>query len=311
MFLEIEHRDYRETLARCAELGGARLIVTSPPYLDSRARGQYGFDCPTWTEADYDALGEAVIEALMPGGVCALNIFGRVAKWRSGPYGTERSTQWMRVALRWQEMGLRYLECYAYGREGVPGLMGPRHRSGWEPVHVFARPGGNPLFNHAAVARRAKTAGQPRRCGHNRHPDGTQRRHGPRGGVQSDTAQSTTLVDAGTVGGAYAAYREHPAPFSPVLADFFVLSYSTPGDLVCDPFTGSGTVAISAAKHGRAFIGGDIGERIEDLERGRTKARWADLARERAMAVRPSEKEPAHVPASKPAAAAPSQLDMF
>lgn len=129
--IEVEHRDYRDTLKRCADLGGARLIVTSPPYLDSRARGQYGFDCPAWTEADYDALGEAVLAGLMPGGVCA------------------------------------------------------------------------------------------------------------------------------------------PAP----------------GDPVCDPFTGSGTVAISAAKHGRAFVGGDLGERLEDAERGRTRARWADAARERAHAA--------------------------
>ena len=119
--LEIEHRDYRETLARCAELGGARLIVTSPPYLDSRARGQYGFDCPSWTMADYEALGRAVLAGLVPGGICALNIFGRVAKWRGGQFGTERSTHWMRVALTWQDLGLRYLECYAYGCDGGVG----------------------------------------------------------------------------------------------------------------------------------------------------------------------------------------------
>ena len=71
------------------------------------------------------------------------------------------------------------------------------------------------------------------------------------------------------------------------LADFFVMSYSAPGALVCDPFTGSGTVAISAAKHGRQFVGGDLGERLEDLERGRTRARWADVARERMLAAVP------------------------
>lgn len=275
--IEVEHRDYRETLTRCGELGGVRLIVTSPPYLDSRARGQYGFDCPAWTEADYYALGEAVIAALMPGGVCALNIFGRVAKWRGGKFGTERSTTWMKVALRWQEMGLRYLECYAYGRQGAPGIFGARHRSGWEPVHVFAKPGADPMFDGEAVKRPAATAGRMRAGGLNRHNDG-RRIQAPRGTIEPDKARCTTLINCGAIGGT--SFMDHPAAFDPRLADFFVLSYSAPGDLVCDPFTGSGTVAISAAKHGRQFIGGDLGTRESD---GR---RWADIARERSVAER-------------------------
>lgn len=275
--IEVEHRDYRETLTRCGELGGVRLIVTSPPYLDSRACGQYGFDCPAWTEADYDALGESVIAALMPGGVCALNIFGRVAKWRGGKFGTERSTTWMKIALRWQEMGLRYLECYAYRCLGNPGTFGPRHRKGWEPVHIFARPGAEPRFDAKVITRPA--VGNGRKYGQYRHRDKRGWITGGKGYEQGETALADTLIHAGNVGSGITDIT-HPAPFSPVLADFFVLSYSAPGDLVCDPFTGSGTVAISAAKHGRDFVGGDLGVRESD---GR---RWADIARERAIAER-------------------------
>lgn len=276
--IEVEHRDYRETLTRCGELGGARLIVTSPPYLDSRARGQYGFDCPAWTEADYDALGEAVLAGLAPGGVCALNIFGRVAKWRKGPFGTERSTTWMKVALRWQEMGLRYLECYAYGREGVPGLMGPRHRSGWEPVHIFAKPGVDPHFEPHGITWPARQAGRRKYASTHRTPTGTGH---TKALVHATERAATTLVDIGNVSPCSEFYSgDHPAAFDRRLADFFVLSYSAPGDLVCDPFTGSGTVAISAAKHGRDFVGGDLGTRESD---GR---RWADIARERSVAER-------------------------
>ncbi len=283
--LEIEHRDYRDTLKRCAELGGARLIVTSPPYLDSRARGQYGFDCPTWMMDDYEALGRAVLAGLMPGGVCALNIFGRVARWRGKEFGTERSTHWMRVALMWQDLGLRYLECYAYGRDSSPGLFGPRHRSGWEPVHIFARPGPTPLFNERAITSPAIWGGTPRHIG-----KGTRSRVAggfieQKPSIVAAERLATTFIP---IGNTTAIHHEHPAPFDRRLADFFVLSYSAPGDLVCDPFTGSGTVAISAAKHGRQFVGGDLGERLEDLERGRTRARWADVARERMLAAVPS-----------------------
>jgi hypothetical protein len=98
--------------------------------------------------------------------------------------------------------------------------------------------------------------------------------------------RSTTLLDFGNANPRDVSF-DHPAPFMRQLADFFVLSYSAPAMLVCDPFTGSGTVAISAAKHGRQFVGGDLGERLEDLERGRTRARWADVARERMLAAAP------------------------
>jgi hypothetical protein len=282
--LEIEHRDYRDTLKRCAELGGARLIVTSPPYLDSRARGHYGFDCSAWTETDYDALGEAVLAGLMPGGVCCLNIFGRVARWRGGAFGSERSTTWMKIALRWQESGLRYLECYAYGREGVPGLMGPRHRSGWEPVHVFARPGADPYFTPRGVTRPARQAGTRKYASTHRTSTGTGH---TKALLHAPERAATTLVDIGNVSPAGEFFNgDHPAAFDRRLVDFFMLSYSAPGDLVCDPFVGSGTVATSAARHGRSFVGGDLGERLENLDRERSRARWADVARERMLAAR-------------------------
>jgi len=63
------------------------------------------------------------------------------------------------------------------------------------------------------------------------------------------------------------------------LADDVVQCFSPLDGLVCDPFLGSGTTAISAAKHGRRFVGGDLGARERD---GR---RWADIARERVMEI--------------------------
>ena len=36
-----------------------------------------------------------------------------------------------------------------------------------------------------------------------------------------------------------------------------VRDYSRPGDLVCDPFCGSGTTAIAALQEGRRFVGSE------------------------------------------------------
>jgi len=276
--VDIGHRSYQDTMAACAERGGARLVVTSPPYLDSRAKGHYGFDCPAWTFEDYERLGQSILAGLCPGGVCALNIYGRVAKWRKAPFGTERSTTWMRVALAWQDMGFRYLECYAYGREGVPGLFGPRHRSGWEPVHVFARPGGDVAFNPSAVTTPAIHPGHHKSSTH-RCREGIGHR---RAYTQPALRNVTTLLSLGTVGQMSPHFNnDHPAAFDARLADLFVLSYSNPGDLVCDPFVGSGTTAVVARRSGRVFVGGDLGARVVD------GARWSEVATQRAIASTP------------------------
>ncbi len=49
----------------------------------------------------------------------------------------------------------------------------------------------------------------------------------------------------------------HPARFPEKLVEFFVLSGSNEGDIVLDPFSGSGTTAVVAARHSRKWIGID------------------------------------------------------
>ncbi|MEK4362061.1 site-specific DNA-methyltransferase [Paenibacillus sp. FSL M8-0212] len=49
----------------------------------------------------------------------------------------------------------------------------------------------------------------------------------------------------------------HPARFPEKLVEFFILSGTKVGDVVLDPFSGSGTTAISAERNGRKWIGID------------------------------------------------------
>lgn len=50
----------------------------------------------------------------------------------------------------------------------------------------------------------------------------------------------------------------HVAPFPPALIEPCVLAGSAPGDIVLDPFTGSGTTGVVALQHGRRFIGTEL-----------------------------------------------------
>jgi len=50
----------------------------------------------------------------------------------------------------------------------------------------------------------------------------------------------------------------HPAPFSEPLAEMVIKTYSYRGDLVIDPFNGSGTTCAVAQRNGRRWVGIDI-----------------------------------------------------
>jgi site-specific DNA-methyltransferase (adenine-specific) len=54
--------------------------------------------------------------------------------------------------------------------------------------------------------------------------------------------------------------HEHPAIFPEKLAEDHILSWSNEGDIVLDPFSGSGTTCKMAKKNNRIYIGIDISE---------------------------------------------------
>ncbi len=55
-----------------------------------------------------------------------------------------------------------------------------------------------------------------------------------------------------------ASTREHPAPFPVELAERLVRMFSFVGDTVLDPFLGTGTTSIAAAKWGRNSVGYEV-----------------------------------------------------
>jgi len=54
--------------------------------------------------------------------------------------------------------------------------------------------------------------------------------------------------------------RDHSAAFPISLPSWFIKLFTQPGDIVLDPFIGSGTTAIAAQRLGRNYVGIDINE---------------------------------------------------
>lgn len=64
----------------------------------------------------------------------------------------------------------------------------------------------------------------------------------------------------------------HPAPFPEELPNRLIQLYSFKGDVILDPFIGSGTTALAALKSERRFVGYDISEEYVKLANDRINA---------------------------------------
>lgn len=68
-----------------------------------------------------------------------------------------------------------------------------------------------------------------------------------------------------------ASTRNHPAPFPEEIAERIVRMFSFAGDVVLDPFMGTGTTTVAAAKWGRNSIGVEIDPHYFDLAEKRIR----------------------------------------
>jgi len=63
------------------------------------------------------------------------------------------------------------------------------------------------------------------------------------------------------------ANRNHSATFPVDLPAWFIKLFTQSGDVVLDPFVGSGTTALAAAQLGRFYVGVDISaEYVEEAQ---------------------------------------------
>jgi site-specific DNA-methyltransferase (adenine-specific) len=64
---------------------------------------------------------------------------------------------------------------------------------------------------------------------------------------------------------------DFPTQIPLAIAEPIVLCASMPGDLVVDPFSGSGTTGAAALKNGRKYVGIEKSEKFVDLSELRLK----------------------------------------
>lgn len=245
----------------------------------------------SWTDADYASLGDAVWEALEPGGHALINVDAPVCEYRKG-FGTERGFHPWRLMLDWAErIGFRVPDRLAFARQGLPGEYRGRFRNDWKPLLWFQKPGGEGYFDRWALTEPSKHgawAGTTWRRPVDRWPRQREGTQDPGVRTGSGRAAEEGITHRGTLWRADSSHGKtgapdieaqgHPARWPYRLAEDIVRCFCPPGGLAVDPFLGAGTSAAAALANGRGFVGGDIGTRAADERRGLDAIPWVEVA---------------------------------
>lgn len=240
--------DSREVLPT---LGKVDAVVTSPPYDGVRDYGA-GFN-----GLDWKPIIKGIEGALAPGGVAVWNVADQVIE------GSESGTSFSQ-ALYAMDCGLRLHDTMIYCKEGVTFPDNNRYHPAFEYVFVFSA--GAPKHFNGIKDWKNKWGGSTMH-GTDRLADGsTQQISGPGRPIPNLGLRRNWWVISnpytGDTGG-------HPAPMPYTLASDHIQTWTAPGDLVADPFMGSGTTGIAAVKLGRRFVGIELEPKYFDIARRR------------------------------------------
>lgn len=83
-----------------------------------------------------------------------------------------------------------------------------------------------------------------------------------------------------------ASTRHHPAPYPVELAERLIRMFSFVGDTVLDPFLGTGTTVVAAAKNGRNSVGFEIDSHYFDMARRRIEIETSSLFSKSTIEIR-------------------------
>jgi site-specific DNA-methyltransferase (adenine-specific)/site-specific DNA-methyltransferase (cytosine-N4-specific) len=146
-----------------------------------------------------------------------------------------------------RQWGWRFVDELIWRRAGVPGEWPNRFKNSWEPVFHYAS--GDIKFRPDHVAQVKETAFKGSGGGGYTVEQKTLQKQWHTGNVLPDNIIEASGVESG---------MGHTAAFPVALPTFFIKAYSDPGDLIFDPFLGSGTTLIAAEREGRIGYGTEI-----------------------------------------------------
>jgi len=228
------------------------LIVTSPPYADGRKKNYGGIHPDRYVEW-FLPKSEEFFRILKPDGTFILNIKERVVDG-------ERHTFVLSLILEMKKQGWLWTEEYIWNKKNCfPGKWPNRFRDAWEPCLQFNKSKKFKMYHNSVMVpigdwskKRLKNLTLK---DHVKNQSKTNSGFGRKvaNWIGREYVYPTNVLNFATE----CHDKNHCATYPVELPDWFVRLFSTYGDVVLDPFMGSGTTAIAAKKNERKFIGID------------------------------------------------------
>ena len=239
----------RQMPDRCIDL-----TVTSPPYDNLRTYNGFSFN--------FENVAKELYRITKDGGVVVWIVADATIN------GSETGTSF-RQALHFMDCGFNLHDTMIWSKPSFTavGALKTRYAQTFEYMFVFSK-GKIKTFN--ALKDRKTTSRSKDKHGMIRQKDGGFRPMSNRGKQYGEFGIRYNVWDMPPVM-SNIERKGHPAQFPEQLANDHIITWSNPGDIVFDPFVGSGTTAKMAYLNGRNYCGIDISEEYCEIARRRVE----------------------------------------
>ena len=231
------------------------LVVTSPPYDSIKNYGNVS----EWNFDVFKSVASELYRVVKPGGVVIWVVADQTIN------GSESGTSF-KQALYFKDIGFNIHDTMIYRKENYVPLTHRRYEQEFEYMFCFSK--GKPkTFNPIKIP--CKYAGEQTWGNMSFYKT-----------ADDDlTSVDKTVIHDTKIKGNIFSYRtgsltdskkyHHPAMFPYDLAKDQILSWSSEGDVVLDPFMGSGTVGVACKSLNRHFIGIEINDKYFNMAKER------------------------------------------
>ena len=234
------------------------LVFTSPPYAERRKTCYGGISEDKYIEW-FKPIAIEIKRVLKPTGSFFLNIKPHTNKGERSLYVFDL------VIMLKRELGFLFVDEFCWTKNAFPGKLNGRFKNGFEPIYHFTKESPNNItFNPLACGTPIKEESIARsyrkQCGPPKNGSGMT-------GMNTtnirnlELSRPSNVINVNNVSNQFSPKQFHPATFPEKLAEFFIKSFTNEGDVVLDPFAGSGTTGIVAKKLNRNYIGSEMSEK--------------------------------------------------